>query len=44
MWRDTMNAEQMRLSGIAQNAVRLSVGVDGGDDLQADMARALEQD
>lgn len=43
MWRGTMNAEQTRVCGIAQNAVRLSVGADGGDDLQADLALPLEQ-
>ena len=29
MWRGTMNDEQMRVAGIAPNAVRLSVGVEG---------------
>ena len=41
MWRGTMNDEQMRVAGIAPNAVRLSVGVEGVDDLRADLARGL---
>jgi methionine-gamma-lyase len=41
MWRGTMNDEQMRVAGIAPNAVRLSVGVEGVDDLRADLAQAL---
>jgi cystathionine beta-lyase/cystathionine gamma-synthase len=41
MWAGTMNDEQMRVAGIAPNAVRLSVGVEGVDDLQADLAQAL---
>jgi cystathionine beta-lyase/cystathionine gamma-synthase len=36
-----MNDEQMRVAGIAPNAVRLSVGVEGAEDLQADLAQAL---
>jgi len=41
MWRGTMDDDQMRIAGIALNAVRLSVGVEGADDLQADLAQAL---
>jgi cystathionine beta-lyase/cystathionine gamma-synthase len=41
MWRGTMNDEQMRVAGIAPNAVRLSVGIEGVEDLRADLARAL---
>jgi cystathionine beta-lyase/cystathionine gamma-synthase len=41
MWAGTMNDEQMRVAGIAPNAVRFSVGVEGVDDLQADLAQAL---
>jgi len=41
MWRGTMNDAQMRVAGIAPNAVRLSVGVEGVDDLRADLAQAL---
>ena len=41
MWAGTMNDEQMRVAGIAPNAVRFSVGVEGTDDLRADRARAL---
>ena len=41
MWTGTMNDEQMRVAGIAPNAVRLSVGVEGVDDLRADLAQAL---
>jgi len=43
MWRGTMNDEQMRVAGIAPNAVRLSVGVEGVDDLRADLAQALSK-
>ena len=32
---------RMRVAGIAPNAVRLSVGVEGVDDLRADLAQAL---
>ena len=39
MWRGTMNDEQMRVAGIAPNAVRLSVGIEGVDDLRADSRR-----
>jgi methionine-gamma-lyase len=42
MWRGTMNDEQMRVAGIAPNGVRLSVGIEGADDLKADLAQALE--
>ena len=42
MWRGTMNEAQMRVAGIAPNGVRLSVGIEGVDDLQADLAQALE--
>jgi cystathionine beta-lyase/cystathionine gamma-synthase len=41
MWAGTMNDEQMATAGIAPNAVRFSVGVEGVDDLRADLARAL---
>ena len=41
MWAGTMNDAQMATAGIAPNAVRLSVGVEGTDDLRADLARAL---
>lgn len=41
MWRGTMNDEQMRVAGIAPNAVRLSVGIEGVEDLRADLAHAL---
>jgi cystathionine beta-lyase/cystathionine gamma-synthase len=41
MWAGTMNDEQMATAGIAPNAVRFSVGVEGTDDLRADLARAL---
>ncbi|HET7524633.1 MAG TPA: aminotransferase class I/II-fold pyridoxal phosphate-dependent enzyme [Burkholderiaceae bacterium] len=41
MWHGTMNDDQLRVAGIAPNAVRLSVGVEGVDDLQADLAQAL---
>ena len=41
MWAGTMNDEQMRVAGIAPNAVRFSVGVEGADDLQADLEQAL---
>ncbi len=43
MWRGTMNDEQMRVAGIAPNAVRLSVGVEGVEDLRADLEQALAQ-
>ena len=42
MWRGTMNDAQMRVAGIAPNGVRLSVGIEGIEDLQADLARALD--
>jgi cystathionine beta-lyase/cystathionine gamma-synthase len=42
MWRGTMNDEQMRVAGIAPNSVRLSVGIEGMEDLKADLAQALE--
>ena len=42
MWRGTMNEAQMRVAGIAPNGVRLSVGIEGVEDLQADLAQALE--
>ena len=40
MWpaRSTTN---VRVAGIAANAVRLSIGVEGVDDLRADLAQAL---
>jgi len=41
MWAGTMNDEQMRVAGIAPNAVRFSVGVEGVDDLRADLEQAL---
>lgn len=41
MWRGTMNDEQMRVAGVAPNAVRLSVGIEGVKDLQADLEQAL---
>jgi len=41
MWAGTMNDEQMRVAGIAPNSVRLSVGIEGTDDLRADLSRAL---
>lgn len=41
MWAGTMNDEQMRVAGIAPNAVRFSVGVEGTEDLMADLAQAL---
>jgi cystathionine beta-lyase/cystathionine gamma-synthase len=41
MWRGTMNDEQMQVAGIAANAVRLSVGIEGVEDLRADLARGL---
>jgi cystathionine beta-lyase/methionine-gamma-lyase len=41
MWRGTMNDDQMRVAGIAPNAVRLSVGIEGVEDLRADLAQAL---
>jgi cystathionine beta-lyase/cystathionine gamma-synthase len=41
MWRGTMNDEQMKVAGIAANAVRLSVGIEGVEDLRADVARGL---
>jgi cystathionine beta-lyase/cystathionine gamma-synthase len=31
----------MRVAGIAPNAVRLSVGIEGVDDLRADLQQAL---
>jgi cystathionine beta-lyase/cystathionine gamma-synthase len=33
----------MRVAGIAPNSVRLSVGIEGVQDLQADLAQALEK-
>ena len=42
MWRGTMNDDQMRVAGIAPNGVRLSVGIEGVEDLQADLAQALD--
>jgi cystathionine beta-lyase/cystathionine gamma-synthase len=42
MWRGTMDDAQMRVAGIAPNSVRLSVGVEGVDDLKADLAQALD--
>lgn len=42
MWRGTMDDEQMRVAGIAPNGVRLSVGIEGVEDLQADLAQALQ--
>ena len=41
MWAGTMNDEQMRVAGIAPNAVRFSVGIEGVDDLRADLDQAL---
>jgi cystathionine beta-lyase/cystathionine gamma-synthase len=41
MWRGTMDDQQMRVAGIAPNGVRLSVGIEGVEDLQADLAQAL---
>jgi cystathionine gamma-lyase len=41
MWAGTMNDAQMRVAGIAPNGVRLSVGIEGVEDLQADLAQAL---
>ncbi len=41
MWRGTMDEAQMRIAGIAPNGVRLSVGIEGVEDLQADLAQAL---
>ena len=43
MWAGTMNDEQMRVAGIAPNAVRLSVGVEGVGDLRADLEQALSR-
>jgi cystathionine beta-lyase/cystathionine gamma-synthase len=43
MWRGTMDDAQMRVAGIAPNSVRLSVGIEGVQDLQADLAQALEK-
>lgn len=43
MWRGTMNDDQMRVAGIAPNAVRLSVGVEALEDLREDFAQALGQ-
>ena len=42
MWRGTMNDEQMRVAGISPNGVRLSVGIEGLEDLRADLAQALD--
>ncbi len=42
MWAGTMNDAQMRIAGIAPNGVRLSVGIEGVEDLQADLAQALD--
>ena len=42
MWLGTMNEAQMRVAGIAPNGVRLSVGIEGVEDLQADLAQALD--
>ncbi len=41
MWAGTMNDEQMRVAGISPNGVRLSVGIEGVEDLRADLAQAL---
>ncbi len=41
MWRGTMDEAQMRVAGIAPNGVRLSVGIEGTEDLRADLAQAL---
>ena len=41
MWAGTMNDAQMGVAGIAPNGVRLSVGIEGVEDLQADLAQAL---
>lgn len=41
MWAGTMDEAQMRIAGIAPNGVRLSVGIEGVEDLQADLAQAL---
>ena len=41
MWAGTMNDAQMGVTGIAPNGVRLSVGIEGVEDLQADLAQAL---
>jgi cystathionine beta-lyase/cystathionine gamma-synthase len=41
MWRGTMNEAQMRVAGIAPNGVRLSVGIEGVEDLKADLSQAL---
>jgi cystathionine gamma-lyase len=42
MWAGTMNDAQMRVAGISPNSVRLSVGIEGVDDLRADLAQALD--
>jgi cystathionine gamma-lyase len=41
MWAGTMNDAQMRVAGISPNGVRLSVGIEGVEDLRADLAQAL---
>jgi cystathionine beta-lyase/cystathionine gamma-synthase len=43
MWRGTMNDEQMRVAGISPSSVRLSVGIEGVEDLLRDLNQALEQ-
>jgi cystathionine gamma-synthase len=42
MTHSAVNAEALRDAGIGQNLIRLSVGLEDGDDLQADVLRALE--
>jgi len=43
MWASAMTEADMLRAGIEPNGVRMSVGVEHVDDLQADLAQALEQ-
>lgn len=38
-----LNAQELELAGVSEGMVRLSIGIEHIDDLQADLAQALEQ-
>ena len=42
MWAGTMTDAEMQVAGIAPNSVRLSVGIEAVEDLQADLDQALQ--
>ena len=43
MTHASMDAEARRVAGIGDGLLRLSVGIEDGDDLVADLERALER-